>query len=254
MTQLELALCSGISSRHISFIENDRAHPSRAVLLQLTEAMKLTPSQENAVLIAAGYIPNFSDPKMGPAESKPLLKAFEFILRNQHPYPAYAIDRAWNVVLFNEPFRLLIHRILGGAEWHEEPCNIARLLLHPDYLRPHLLNWQATARVLLHRIRSELQVPNPRPETRALLEEIHSYPGMEEALIDEPPAEDFLLVPLRLDVDGTETSWYSIIGSLGFPPEVSTYQLRIEAVFPADDVTDTLMHAIAGPDVKHDSG
>ena len=246
MTQLELALCSGISSRHISFIETGRAHPSRMVLLQLTAAMKLTHSQENTMLIAAGYIPNFSDPKMTSMESIPLLKAFEFILHNQHPYPAYAIDRAWNIVMHNEPFQLLIHRILGSAESLEKPYNVARLLLHPNSLRPYLLNWQATAQVLLHRIRSELQIPNPRPGTRALFEEVLSYPGMEEPAISEPLAEDILLVPLRLKVVGTATSWYSIIGSLGFPPEVSTYQLRIEAMFPADDTTDALIHAIAG--------
>jgi hypothetical protein len=198
------------------------------------------------MLIAAGYIPNFSDPKMAPTESNSLTKAFEFILRNQHPYPAYAIDRAWNVVMFNKPFQLLIHRTLGGAESLGEPYNIARLLLHPDHLRPYLLNWRATARVLSHRIRSELQIPNPRPETLAVFEEIHSYPGMEEALTDEPPAEDILLVPLRINIAGTATSWYSIIGSLGFPPEVSTYQLRIEAMFPVDDATDAAMQAIAG--------
>lgn len=42
LSQLGLALESGVSQRHVSFLESGRAHPSRAMLLQLADGLRLS--------------------------------------------------------------------------------------------------------------------------------------------------------------------------------------------------------------------
>ena len=39
LSQLDLALSSGVSQRHVSFLESGRAKPSRSMILQLSEAL-----------------------------------------------------------------------------------------------------------------------------------------------------------------------------------------------------------------------
>ena len=69
LSQLELALNSGVSQRHVSFLESGRAKPSREMILQLSEALDVPLRERNDLLLAAGYAPMFKarqidDPQM----------------------------------------------------------------------------------------------------------------------------------------------------------------------------------------------
>jgi len=244
MSQLALAFSSGVSCRHISFIENGRAHPSREVLLRLTHALNLTRSQKNRLLVAAGYIPDLRNLPPEHTDSMALRRAFGIIIRNQTPYPAYAIDRAWNVVMSNEPFTRLISWIAGDLETLSKPLNTIRLILHPDQLRPYVLNWQEAAQVLWNRVRADLQVPHSPDEARTLFQEINGYPGIRDIVDEASPPEDGLLLPIKFRRAGRRMSWFCITSSLGSPPQLSTYQLRLEAMFPADQETAVAMRRL----------
>jgi transcriptional regulator with XRE-family HTH domain len=41
LSQLDLACDAGISTRHLSFVETGRAHPSRDMLLHLSEQLEI---------------------------------------------------------------------------------------------------------------------------------------------------------------------------------------------------------------------
>src|ERR1700761_1316070 len=93
MSQLDLACEAETSARHLSFIETGRSRASREMVLRLAEQLEAPPRQANAMLVAAGYAPVFSehaltDPALGEAR-----KMIELILESQKPYPAFAIDR-----------------------------------------------------------------------------------------------------------------------------------------------------------------
>jgi transcriptional regulator with XRE-family HTH domain len=55
VTQARLAELSGISVRHLSFIENGRAKPGGAVLKRVMSALMLPLRERNAMLELAGY-------------------------------------------------------------------------------------------------------------------------------------------------------------------------------------------------------
>src|SRR6478736_6998400 len=61
LSQLELALRSAISARHLSFIETGRAQPSREMVLHLAERLDVPLRDRNGLLLAAGYAPTYAE-------------------------------------------------------------------------------------------------------------------------------------------------------------------------------------------------
>src|SRR6516162_3999254 len=59
LSQLGLALQSGVSQRHVSFLESGRARPSRTMILQLSETLEVPLRDRNDWLVAAGFAPVF---------------------------------------------------------------------------------------------------------------------------------------------------------------------------------------------------
>src|SRR5487761_760321 len=67
-TQLDLSFDTGASQKHISFVESGRSAPSRRMLLDLAQALDVPLRERNALLVAAGYAPIYSDSALdGPA-------------------------------------------------------------------------------------------------------------------------------------------------------------------------------------------
>jgi transcriptional regulator with XRE-family HTH domain len=54
-SQLDLAVTSQVSQRHISFLESGRAKPSREMVLQLATVLEIPLRQQNLMLTAAGF-------------------------------------------------------------------------------------------------------------------------------------------------------------------------------------------------------
>src|SRR5687767_15692506 len=68
LSQLDLAVEAGVSSRHLSFVETGRAQPSREMVLLLARALDVPLRDRNALLIAAGYAPIYREtPLTAPA-------------------------------------------------------------------------------------------------------------------------------------------------------------------------------------------
>jgi transcriptional regulator with XRE-family HTH domain len=93
MSQLDLALESGVSQRHVSFLESGRANPSRSMILQLSETLEVPLRDRNHWLAAAGFAPLFKaraldDPQMGQ-----VMGAVRMMLTAHEPFPALALDR-----------------------------------------------------------------------------------------------------------------------------------------------------------------
>src|ERR1051326_4739587 len=86
-SQLELAVETEVSQRHLSFIESGRAVPSREMVLHLAEHLEIPFRDRNLILLAAGYSPIYGDrplddPTLGHARS-----ALELLLKAHEPYP-----------------------------------------------------------------------------------------------------------------------------------------------------------------------
>src|SRR4051794_9421118 len=102
MTQLELALGTGISTRHLSFVETGRSKPGRDTLLRVAEQLDIPYRERNQILLAAGHAPAFPERRLQDAALAPVRFAIDRILDAHEPLPGVAFDRGWGLVAGND--------------------------------------------------------------------------------------------------------------------------------------------------------
>ena len=240
LSQLDLALLTGISQRHISFVESGRAQPSRDMIFKLADGLDLPLRARNDIFLAAGYAPVYPERRLDLAEMKSARDALELILNHHEPYPAIVTDAKWNIVMQNAAAsRIVACCVDAGAMRALSPdgsFNFMHLMFSANGLRPSILNWAHTRKALLNRLRRE-SVGNPNSISEKLWRELDadaSAPGNAVTSQDEP--EDPVL-PLELLVDGTRIRLFNTFMTFGTPQDVMLQELRIDMSFPADDAT-----------------
>jgi transcriptional regulator with XRE-family HTH domain len=242
VTQLELALEAGISARHLSFVETGRSKPGREMLLRVLERLQVPFREQNRLLLAAGHAPAFPERSLEDPELQPVRDALEVILRSHEPYPAVVVDRTWNLVAANAPMNALAAAVEVDPALLEPPINVMRVGLHPRGLGPLMVNlgdWHAH---WLARLERQLAVTGDE-ELAALIDEIAGYPVPEPA---RDPASGLgaseILGPVRVHApDGGELSFFGMFATFDTPFEVTTSELALELLFPADRATAELL-------------
>jgi transcriptional regulator with XRE-family HTH domain len=238
MSQLELALEAGISARHLSFVETGRSQPSREMVLTLAEHLQVPLREQNALLLAAGYAPVFSETSLDSEEMEPVRRALDAILSGHEPYPAVIVDREWEVVASNRPAQLLLEGV--PEELLAPPLNALRVTLHPEGMAPHILNFREWSDHLLTRLHRQALL-SQEPALAALERELLTYPGVEPASGVSEPA-NMLFVPLRLRLpSGTELSLFSTLATFGTALDITLEELSIESFFPANQATEAYL-------------
>jgi len=242
LSQLELSAESGISQRHISFLESGRASPSREMVLRLGLVLEVPLRQRNLMLLSAGFAPLDRERALGDPELRPVMQALEFTLAQHAPNPAIVVDRLWNLRLANEPAGRLVHWLLGAPEARvpalADSANLLLQMLHPAGMRPWIANWEQVAADLLHTIHREAMVEGPDGAARALLRELLTLDGLPaEWRAPNLDARPGPFLPLRLVKDGVALNFFTAITTLGTPHDVTLHELRLETFFPTDDAT-----------------
>ena len=239
VSQLRLSTDSGVSQRHLSFLESGRSQPSRDLILKLGIALDVPLRQRNAMLLAAGFAPAYQERSLSDPELASVMQALDFMLRQQAPFPALVVDRLWNLVMLNEPAAGMMKWLLGMPEEAVIPrdgsINVLRLMLSPDGLRRHLLNWEAVCADSLQWIQREAMADGPGSEATALLAELSLLPGMPSAgHVPNLERRALPFLPLQIARDDVRLNLFTTITTLGTPHDVTVHELRLESFFPAD--------------------
>lgn len=248
-SQLALALQSGVSQRHVSFLESGRARPSREMVVQLSTALDVPLRQRNAMLLAAGFAPAYRETSLAAPELAPVARAIDHMLRQQEPYPAMVIDRLWNLVRANKAATAFMGLLFDGpppAPPSGKPANVLHWLLDPKALRPKIANWEEVAHHLVSATYAEILADGGEPQALAFIEEIMAYPDV-PASFRRLRFEDRPQPVLTLDcvVGGDTLSVFTTIATLGTPQDVTLQEVRIECFFPADERSDALFRGLA---------
>lgn len=244
LSQLDLAGRAGISQRHLSFMELDRASPSRDMVMRLAEALDIPLRQHNALLLAAGFAPVWRETDLAAPELTQIRSALDHILAQQEPFPAVAVDRHWNLLRSNSGAVRLVEFLVGpltpGA-----PINLADALVAPDVLRPFLTNWADVVRYFIRSVEADAAADGT-PETAALLERLLAYDGVRSA-VKAPAPESTVgpVLPMHFRKGGTTLQLFTTIATLGTPQDITLQELRIECFFPMDDGTARTLRAWA---------
>src|SRR5271155_2970433 len=130
MSQLDLALEAEISTRHLSFVETGRAAPSRDMILNLSETLKIPLREQNVILMAGGFAPMFPERPLDAPELNNARAAIDIVLQSHLPYPAFAVDRRWQIVASNRALPQIYEGV--APELLQSPLNVLRLSLHPN--------------------------------------------------------------------------------------------------------------------------
>jgi len=245
LSQLELALQAGVSQRHLSFLESGRANPSRGMIQSLSETLDIPLRDRNDLLVRAGFAPVFGARALDDPLLAQAMAAVRMMLTNHAPFPAVALDRAWNIRLANAPFDRLTAAIdadlwqsIGGAE-----RNLMRLFFHPNGLRPYVTNWAAIAPLLWRRAQREADSLGGQDMAAVLAE----LAPLQDAHTRDGAAETALLpvLPLQIERNGIGLALFGVIATFGTAQDVTADELRIELLFPADAQTEALLRALA---------
>ncbi len=152
--QLDLSIETGVSQRHISFIESGRSSPSRQTLLEIAQVLDVPLRERNTLLLSAGYAPVYSEAAWNSVQMQSVTKALERILRQHEPFPALVMDRYWNVLLTNDAAPRFFDCFIDMSR-RKGPRNMLHLIFDPDGMRPFVENWADVAASLMRRVKSE---------------------------------------------------------------------------------------------------
>lgn len=244
LSQLALALDADVSTRHLSFLETGRAQPSQEMVLRLAEHLEVPLRERNTLLLAAGFAPAYPERSLDDPSLAVTRSVIDRVLAGHEPNPALAIDRHWTLIAANRAVPPLLAGVAPALL--QPPVNVLRLSLHPDGLAPRIVNLGAWRQHLLPRIEREAKL-RADAILSDLLDELRAYPVREEAptLDGETSGQSFHpdggVIPLRLRVEDGILNFISTTVVFGTPVDVAVSEVAIEAFFPADAPTETVL-------------
>jgi len=246
ISQEQLAGRAGVSTRHLSFVENGRAKPSREVVLALAGALDVPLRERNALLTAAGFAAVFAASPLAADELRHLRRAIDHILAQQEPFGAVVVDGHWDLLQMNQGAqRVFQHFLPTTSEGAAAAKNLVLGIVHPGALRPYIVNWEEVAGPLIARLHREISARPADESLPRLLASVLACPDVPaEWRVPAPgkAATPFLTVHLRSPT--LEVRLFTMLTSIGTALDVTAEEVHIESYFPADDESERRLRAL----------
>jgi len=239
LSQMALALRAEVSARHLSFVETGRAQPGRELVLRLADELEVPLRDRNVLLMSGGFAPVFEQRAFDDPAFDPVRAIIDITLERNKPYPAYAIDRHWNVVRSNAALPELYEGV--DAALMAPRSNMVRILLHPRGMAPRIRNLTLWRAHLIGQIRRQLEF-SADPQLEALLRETLAYPAGDD------PSHEWTgtpAMPLEIDTRLGRLSLIGVTTVFGTPVDVTLEEIALEVLHPADEATDRVVRAAA---------
>ena len=240
ISQMDLALDVGISSRHLSFVETGKSQPSRDLILRIAQTLKLPLRHRNAFLNAAGYAAEYSEESFNGQKMEMVRQALQRMIEAHEPYPAFVVNAGYNILMTNSGFDLMMNFFFGGDSVNGEN-NVYRIIFAENGLRQYIQNWEVVEHFMLTRLWDEV-ISTQNSELIALYNDISKLRSGKQPL-EIQHDNNLPILSLSLEKDSATVSFFTTITTLGTPLDLTTQELRIEALFPADEETKQLFHS-----------
>jgi transcriptional regulator with XRE-family HTH domain len=237
VSQLELSCRAGVGQRHLSFIETGRSRPGKEVVLRLASALELPLREQNVLLADAGFGAIWPETALDTSSVVPLRQVLMEMLERQEPYPAYVLDRQWTVVSANRA----ACRIFGPLMPRGSPVNMLEVLLDGEAMRQAMVNRDEILRIIEQEIAKDLSFFPDNPILSRLYTRIEEELG--PAPLREVPSSPVHLVHMR--IGETVLTTLSTVARFHGALDVFADELRVELVYPADELTRQFFHRAA---------
>ncbi len=235
MSQLELALAAQVSQRHVSWLETGRSQPSRDMVLRLSEAMDVPLRERNRILNAAGFADLYQESRLDEPSMATVNEALTEIMQHHNPYPAFVLDRQWNIQRLNAAAGWLFSQTGDPQQMWQNvgdngEKNMALLTVHPNGLRQFIANWDVVIGPFMLRLKREA-IDSTDSELLERYQQLEQYVD-----VSDLPATDTLLpiLPLQITLGEVVLSVCSVISAFGTTQDITAKELRIETFYPTD--------------------
>jgi transcriptional regulator with XRE-family HTH domain len=224
VSQLDLALAAGTTTRHVSFLETGRSRPSKEMVLRLADALDIGLRDRNRLLEGAGLAAEYPQEDLRGPALQPFEQAIGRLLRAHEPYPGLVVDGRWTVITANGGAATLFGPDLIGL-------NLIQRFLADPAARESIVNLPDVAWAAIARLRREQRRKPLDADLRALVE------LAEQAVADiprprEPPAELVICPDFRIGDEIIRT--VSMAARFDTARELTLDELQIELTYPRD--------------------
>lgn len=241
LSQLDLAVGAGVSTRHLSYVETGRSKPSPELVLSLADYLDVPLRERNALLLAAGYAPRYRESAIDDPAMAPVRASIQRMLDAHDPYPALVVDRHWNLVMANRAAFGLV--ALLPETLVSTPLNVYRATLHPDGLVAHSPNAHEWVGSWLDALRRQALLTGD-PVVQDLYDEVSMYPAAIDAFgagpIDDPP----VVLPITLTFPAGPVSLFTTLTTFGTALDITLEEIAVELFWPADDESAVRLRAM----------
>ncbi len=238
LSQLDLALAAGVSTRHVSFLETGRSRASAEMILTLAATLDVPLRERNVMLRAAGFPAVFPELGIDALVDDPGLKrAAAHMMQRHNPYPMLFMNRWYEVLRMNEGAECLLRACLKRDV--PRPFNGFSAFFDPELLRPYLVDWRDVAREMVSRLHRESLHRPYDTQLSELLDEVLHAPGVPESWRhpDFSRTADAAFV-FRFRLGPTHIAFLTTLTTFNAPQNVTLDELQIESYFPLDEVTE----------------
>ncbi len=244
LSQLDLANLSGVTTRHLSFVETGRSRPSREMVLHLAEHLDVPLRGRNDLLLAAGFAPAYRRTELTSPSFDSVRDAIDQVLAAHQPFPAIVIDQKWNLVSSNAAAFILVEDI--DPTLLEPPINVLRIAVHPDGLAPRIANLDHWSEHILTRLHRQSIVTGD-PELEELSDELVELLAASGVTPKPEPTESANLVatPMLLESRLGSLALITMIATFGTALDITLAELALETFLPADAETLTTLNRYA---------
>lgn len=247
MSQLDLASAAGTTSRHLSFCETGRSRPGRDLVLRLADVLAVPVRDRNDLLEAAGLPPAYPARGLDSPQLAPVRRVLDQVLAAHDPYPAWVLGRGMAVVDANRAARALFPGVVGLTS--EQFVDV---WFGPGPLADRIVNRAEVLRAGLAQLRREAWASGDpamtavltRARTLAAQAFAEGLAGAEVGAADAWHPDDSPVSCPILDLGGRVVRTVSTVMRFDTAVEVTTSELRVELMYPADPDSDRALREV----------
>ncbi len=236
-SQMQLELQSGVSARHISFIENGRSGAALDTVLRLAKTLDIPLRDRNALIVAAGFQPYYRETGLSEIELEQVRISLTAFLEDQEPFPAFAMDRGLRLVMTNRALEWMLPLFCDPERlWGAGPRRAIDMLLSPDGLRPYISNWDTVVPWLLGLTWREAYAGSGDPLLQAEFHHQMSFPDVAEYWREPKPGETISPIgEIHLKKFGIELPFRFVYFTFGTTEDTYVQHLRIICGHPVNE-------------------
>ncbi len=247
LSQLDLALASDVSSRHVSFLETGRAQPSRDMVLRLGATLDVPLRDQNEMLRAAGFPDEFAEPSVDSGLPHGVAMAIDRMLAQHEPFPMTVLDRHYDVLRTNDGGTKLLARMIADPTALPSRLNVFVALFDPRLARKFVVDWERVAHAMVARLHREALSRPSDPGLSALLRSLFEFPDVPESWRQPDfSTRSEATLTLRLRRDELDLAFLTTLTVFNAPQNVTLEELCIESYFPLDEATTRACQRLSG--------